>query len=54
MMLFKNLFFPGSTFLFDKFAVFMKNTAHVIKINGQLHIYKDGVYFNGYKELNQT
>ena len=40
----KPVFFLGSTFLFDKFAVFMKNTAHVIKINGQLHIYKDGVY----------
>ena len=53
---FQNLFSLGSTFLFDKFAVFMKNTAHVIKINGQLHIYKDGVCIsNGYKrELNQT
>lgn len=54
MMLFRNLFFLGSTFLFDKFAVFMKNTAHVIKINGQLHIYKDGVYSNGYKEIESN
>ena len=36
----RGVFFLGSKFLFDKFAVFMKNTAHVIKINGQLHIYK--------------
>lgn len=50
----KPVFFLGSTFLFDKFAVFMKNTAHVIKINGQLHIYKDGVYFNGYKEIESN
>lgn len=47
----KPVFFMGSTFLFDKFAVYMKNTAHVIKINGQLHIYKDGIYTNGYKEI---
>lgn len=47
----KPVFFMGSTFLFDKFAVYMKNTAHVVKINGQLHIYKDGIYTNGYKEI---
>lgn len=47
----KPVFFIGSTFLFDKFAVYMKNLAHIIKINGQLHIYKDGVYVNGYKEI---
>lgn len=47
----KPVFFMGSTFLFDKFAIYMKNTAHVVKINGQLHIYKDGIYTNGYKEI---
>lgn len=47
----KPVFFMGSTFLFDKFAVYMKNTAHVVKINGQLHIYKEGIYTNGYKEI---
>jgi putative DNA primase/helicase len=47
----KPVFFMGSTFLFDKFAVYMKNTAHVVKINGQLHIYKDGIHTNGYKEI---
>lgn len=47
----KPVFFMGSTFLFDKFAVYMKNTAHIVKINGQLHIYKDGIYENGYKEI---
>ena len=47
----KPVFFMGSTCLFDKFAVYMKNTAHIVKINGQLHIYKDGVYTNGYKEI---
>ena len=47
----KPVFFMGSTFLFDKFANYMKNTAHVVKINNQLHIYKDGIYENGYKEI---
>lgn len=50
----KPVFFLGSTFLFDKFAEYMKNTAHVVKINGQLHIYKDGVYSNGYKEIESN
>ena len=47
----KPVFFMGSTFLFDKFATYMKNTAHIVKINNQLHIYKNGVYENGYKEI---
>lgn len=40
----KPVFFMGSTFLFDKFAVYMINNHHIVKINGQLHIYKDGIY----------
>lgn len=47
----KPTFFIGSTFLFDKFATFLKNNGHVVRINGQLHIYRDGVYINGYKEI---
>lgn len=40
----KPVFFMGSTFLFDKFAIYMMNNHHIIKINGQLHIYQDGIY----------
>lgn len=40
----KPVFFKGTTFLFDKFATYLKNNNHIIRINGQLHIYKDGVY----------
>ena len=40
----KPVFFLGSTFLFDKFANYMINNHHIMKINGQLHIYKDGIY----------
>ena len=25
----------------------MKNNNHIVKINGQLHIYKDGIYIPG-------
>ena len=38
------VFFEGKTFLFDKFAVYLKNEYHIVKINGQLHIYNNGVY----------
>ena len=34
----KPVFFSGSSFLFDKFATFLKNNNHIIKINNQLHI----------------
>lgn len=38
------VFFDGKTFLFDKFAQYLKNEYHIVKINGQLHIYNNGVY----------
>ena len=44
-------FFMGSTFLFDKFATFLKNNNHIIKINNQLHIYKNGIYISGLAEI---
>lgn len=43
----KSVFFKGTTFLFDKFSEYLKNEHHIIKINNQLHIYKDGIYQNG-------
>lgn len=47
----KPVFFMGSTFLFDKFAIFLKNNNHIIKINNQLHIYKNGIYISGLAEI---
>lgn len=47
----KPSFFNGNNFLFDKFATFLKNNNHIIKINNQLHIYKDGIYVDGYSEI---
>jgi len=47
----KPIFFKGTNFLFDKFATYIKNNNHIIKINGQLHLYKDGVYIDGQAEI---
>lgn len=35
----KQAFFKGTKFLHDKFATYLKNDCHIIKINGQLHTY---------------
>jgi len=43
----KPIFYKGNTFLFDKFATYMKNKLHIIKINNQLHMYQDGIYVTG-------
>ena len=50
----KPVFFKGATFLFDKFATFLKNNHHIIRINGQLHIYKDGIYIPGQTEIESA
>ena len=34
-------------FLFDRFARYLANTFNIIKMDGQLHIYKEGVYVEG-------
>lgn len=47
----KPVFYKGATFLFDKFAVFLKNNHHIIRINGQLHMYQDGIYVSGQEEI---
>ena len=50
----KPIFFKGTTFLFDKFAVFLKNNHHIIRINNQLHLYKDGIYVSGQAEIESA
>lgn len=40
----KPSFYKGNTFLLDKFANYMRNQYHIKRINGRLHIYKDGIY----------
>jgi len=43
----KPVFYNKNTFLFDKFATFLKNECRIIRLNGQLHIYDNGVYVGG-------
>lgn len=43
----KPVFYNGSTFLFDRFARFIKNNNYIVKINNRLHIYKGGIYTPG-------
>ncbi len=47
----KPVFFNDKTFLFDRFATYLKNNNYVVKINDQLHIYQDGTYSTGYKTI---
>lgn len=50
----KSVFFMGSTFLFDKFATYIKNNSHIIKINNQLHLYRDGIYVSGQEAIESV
>lgn len=44
----KPTFFTSKgAFLFDKFAKYLKNAENIIKINGKLHIYRNGIYESG-------
>ena len=47
----KPIFFKGTTFLFDKFATYIKNNNHIIRVNNQLHLYKNGIYVSGQSEI---
>lgn len=43
----EDVFFNKGTFLFDKFAEYLKNEHRIVKIGHQLHVYRDGVYVSG-------
>ena len=47
----KPIFFEGKKFLHDAFANWMINQYHIKRINGQLHVYKDGIYCSGYRTI---
>lgn len=50
----KPIFFKKGKFLFDKFAVYLKNNYHIVRINDQLHVYRDGIYIKGDNEIEST
>ena len=39
--------------LFNVFAAYLKNNNHIIKLDEQLHIFKDGVYVSGYDAIEK-
>lgn len=47
----KPSFYQDKTFLFEKFARYLIANYHIIKINGQLHIYSDGIYVSGLQRI---
>ena len=47
----KPVFFNGKTFLHDVFGRFMKSHYHIIRINGQLHIFDGKIYVTGNKMI---
>jgi len=50
----KDVFFKNKAFLFDKFAIALKNNYNVIKIFGQLHLYQDGIYVPGKEKIEHA
>lgn len=50
----KPVFFRKKTFLFDKFATFIKNKNNIARVNGRLHIYRDGVYIDNPLEIEAS
>lgn len=44
-------FYDGKRFLHSNFATFIKNNNNVKRINGMLHVYRDGVYVPGGREI---
>lgn len=47
----KPVFFKRNSFLFDKFAIFLKNNHNIIRVNNRLHVYKDGIYIADQAEI---
>lgn len=48
----KPIFFgEKGKFLFDKFAAYLKNDGNIVKLDGRLHVYKNGVYVAGEREI---
>ena len=50
----KPVFFDGSKFLHSRFADWLIQEYHIVRISDQLHIYQDGVYVPGYREIEKV
>lgn len=47
----KPVFYAGKAFLHNVFGNYMKSQYHIKRINGQLHVYDNGIYVSGYKMI---
>lgn len=50
----KQAFFQKNTFSHDKFAERIRVQHHIRKINGQLHVYEDGIYVPGHEMIEKA
>ena len=50
----EDVFYNKGTFLFDKFAEYLKNEHRIVKIGHTLHVYHDGVYVSGNLLIENT
>lgn len=50
----KQSFFKGRSFQHDRFAEYLKRDSHIIKINGRLHIYQDGIYTPSWEAIERA
>lgn len=50
----EDVFYNKGTFLFDKFAEYLKNEHRIVKIGHTLHVYRDGVYVAGNLLIENT
>lgn len=50
----KETFYDGKKFLHNNFALFVKNNNRVKRINGILHVYREGVYVPGAREIESA
>ena len=47
----KEMFYQGKTFCHDRFGDYLQREFHIIRINGRLHCYVDGVYISGHRYI---
>lgn len=47
-------FFDGKKLLHNNFAAFLKNNDNIKRIYGQLHVFRDGVYVAGAREIQRS
>ena len=50
----KPVFFKGSKFLHDRFAAYLKSNYHIIRNDGAILIYKDGVYEYSKRDIEKA